>query len=292
MFGALGLLWGIPYLFSSIAVQELAPSVVVVGRCVIGALVLLPLAIRSGDVRLVLRRWPVVLAYSVVQMAIAWLLLTDAQQHIASSLAALLVASTPIFATILALVLRIERRLTGRRVAGLAVGLAGVAALVGVGGGGLGDTPLRPVLQVLATAVGYAVGPMIVAKRLGGVSPITVNAVALTFAALLHAPLAARTWPTEMPSGAALGSVLALGVLSTAVAFVLMFRLIAEVGPAPTTVVTYLNQAVALLAGVLVLSEPLTTGIAIGFPLVLLGAFLATWRPRRARVGDVVARAG
>ena len=292
MFGALGLLWGIPYLFTSIAVQELSPSVVIVGRTVIGALVLLPFAIRSGDLRLVLRKWPVVLAYGAIEVAIAWLLLTDAQQHIASSLAGLLVASVPIFATILALVLRIERRLTGRRVVGLAVGLAGVAALVGIGAGDVGSTPLRPVLQVLGTAICYAVGPMIIAKRLGEASPVAVNAVALTFAALIHAPFAARTWPTETPSAGALGSVLVLGLLPTALAFVLLFKLVAEVGPAPTTVVTYLNQAVALLAGVLFLSEPITPGILIGFPLVLVGAFLATWRPRRARVGEAAAMAG
>ncbi len=290
LFVALGIIWGIPYLFIRIAVDELSPAVVVLGRTVIGALVLLPFAVRSGDLRAVLRRWPLVLAYATVEIMLAWWLLTDAERHITSSLAGLLVAATPIFATILALVLRIDRRVSPVRVVGLLVGLGGVAALAGVDAAG--GAPLRPVLQVLATALCYAIGPMIIARRLGGVSPVAVNAVALSFAAIAYAPFAAGTWPTVAPSGGAIASVVVLGLVPTALAFVLLFQLIAEVGPAPATVITYLNQAVALLAGVIFLSEPVTTGILVGFPLVLVGAFLATWQARRARVTEVAARAG
>ncbi|QAY62857.1 DMT family transporter [Xylanimonas allomyrinae] len=290
LFGSLGLIWGIPYLFIRIAVADLSPAVVVLGRCVIGALVLLPFAVRSGDLRAVLRRWPVVLAYASVEIATAWWLLTDAERHITSSLAGLLVAAVPIFATALALVLRIERRLPVRRVAGLLVGLAGVAALAGVDAAQ--GAALRPVLQVLATALCYAVGPMIVARSLGGVSPVAVNAVSLTFCSLVYAPFAIATWPATAPSGGAVASVVVLGLVPTALAFVLLFALIAEVGPAPATVITYLNQAVALVAGVLFLGEPITAGILVGFPLVLVGAFLATWRPRRALIAEATARAG
>lgn len=290
LFVALGIIWGIPYLFIRIAVGELSPAVVVLGRTVIGALVLLPFAVRSGDLRSVLRRWPLVLTYGGVEVMLAWWLLTDAEQHITSSLAGLLVAATPIFATILALVLRIDRRVSPVRVVGLLVGLGGVAALAGVDAAG--GAPLRPVLQVLATALCYAVGPMIIARRLGGVSPVAVNAVALSFAAIVYAPFAIGSWPAAAPSGGAIASVVVLGLVPTALAFVLLFELVAEVGPAPATVITYLNQAVALVVGVIFLSEPVTTGILVGFPLVLVGAFLATWQARRARVTEVVARAG
>ncbi|QAY71252.1 DMT family transporter [Xylanimonas protaetiae] len=290
LFVALGIIWGIPYLFIRLAVAELSPPVIVLGRCVIGALVLLPFALRSGDLRAVLRRWPLVLAYAGVEIMLAWWLLTDAERHITSSLAGLLVAATPIFATVLALALRIDRRVSPLRVTGLLVGLGGVAALAGVDAAG--GAPLRPVLQVLATALCYAIGPMIIARRLGGVSPVAVNAVALSLAAIVYAPFAVASWPTSTPSGGVIGSVVLLGLVPTALAFVLLFQLIAEVGPAPATVITYLNQAVALLAGVVFLSEPVTTGIVVGFPLVLVGAFLATWRPRRARVAEPAARAG
>ncbi|GAB2466187.1 DMT family transporter [Xylanimonas ulmi] len=290
LFGALGLIWGIPYLLIRIAVADLSPAVIVLGRCVIGALVLAPFAVRSGDLRAVLRRWPAVLAYASVEIATAWWLLTDAERHITSSLAGLLVAAVPIFATALALMLRVERRLSALRVVGLLVGLAGVAALAGVDAAQ--GAALRPVLQVLVTALCYAVGPMIVARSLGGVSPVTVNAVALTFCAIVYTPFALATWPTAAPSGGALASVVALGLVPTALAFVLLFELIAEVGPAPATVITYLNQAVALVAGVTFLGEPITTGILVGFPLVLAGAFLATWRPRRARLAGAVAHTG
>ncbi|WP_425956948.1 DMT family transporter [Xylanimonas sp. McL0601] len=290
LFGALGLIWGIPYLFIRIAVEDLSPAVVVLGRCVIGALVLLPFALRSRDVRAVLRRWPVVLAYAGVEIATAWWLLTDAEQHITSSLAGLLVAAVPIFATVLALVLRIDKRLPAMRAAGLLVGLVGVAALAGLDAAQ--GAELRPVLQVLLTALCYAIGPMIIARKLGGVSPVAVNAVALTFCAIVYTPFAIATWPTTPPSGGAVASVVVLGLVPTALAFVLLFALIAEVGPAPATVITYLNQAVALIAGVLFLGEPITTGILVGFPLVLLGAFLATWRPRRVRVAEAAALAG
>ncbi|ACZ30952.1 protein of unknown function DUF6 transmembrane [Xylanimonas cellulosilytica DSM 15894] len=290
LFVALGIIWGIPYLFIRIAVEELSPAVIVAARCVIGALVLLPFALRSGDLRAVLRRWPLVLAYAGVEIMLAWWLLTDAERYISSSLAGLLVAATPIFATVLALALRIDRRVSPLRVVGLLVGLGGVAALAGVDAAA--GAPLRPVLQVLLTALCYAVGPMIIARRLGGVSPVAVNTVALTFAAIAYAPFAVATWPATPPSGKVVASVVVLGLVPTALAFVLLFALIAEVGPAPATVITYLNQAVALVAGVAFLSEEVTTGILVGFPLVLLGAFLATRQARRARVAEAVARTG
>lgn len=290
LFVALGVIWGIPYLFIRVAVAELSPAVVVFGRCAIGTLALLPLAVRSGDLRAVLRRWPLVLAYAAVEVMVAWWLLTDAERHLTSSFAGLLVAATPIFAAVLALALRIDRRVSPTRVAGLLVGLGGVAALAGFDAAS--GAPLRPVLQVLGTAVCYAIGPMIIARRFGGISPVAVNAVVLSLATIVYLPLAARSWPAAAPSGGAVAAVVTLGLVPTALAFVLLFHLVAEVGPARATVITYLNPAVALAAGVVFLSEPVTTGMLVGFPLVLLGAFLATRQARRAQQGRVAVRAG
>lgn len=291
LFAALGVMWGVPYLFIVIAVAEIAPGVIVFGRCLIGAAILLPFAARGGDLRAALRRWPWILGYACLEMTVAWLLVTNAQRHIASSLSGLLIASVPIFATVIALALRIERRIPLRRGLGLLTGLLGVTALVVLGGDG-GPTPTWPILMMLGAALCYAFGPMVIEKRLRGVDPIAVNCLALAMATVMHTPLAIHSWPTSLPSRGALGSVALLGLFPTAIAFVLLFKLIDEVGPAPTTVVTYLNQVVALVAGVVFLREPITRGIVVGFPLILFGAFLATWRVRAARDGELTEVSG
>lgn len=289
LFWSLAVIWGIPYLLIRVAVDELSPAVVVFGRCVIGALVLLPFALRGSGVRRVLARWPIVLVYAAVEVAGPWYLLSDAEQHITSSLAGLLVATVPIIGAVIAFVIRLDDRLDLVRATGLLLGFGGVVALVGLDVGT--HVPLWPTLQVLLVALGYAIGPMIVTRYLSDLPPVEVNLVVLSVCALGYAPFALATWPDSRPSAQAIGSVVALGVVCTAVAFVLLFALIGEVGPTRATVITYINPAVAIIAGVLLLDEPLTAGILVGFPLVLAGAFLATRRrsgpvPRGATAAD------
>jgi drug/metabolite transporter (DMT)-like permease len=274
LFAALGIIWGIPYPLLRIAVAEVSPAFVVFIRVAIGALILLPFAIRSGDLRQALRRWPWVLAFAAVELIIAWYLLTEAEVHINSSLAGLLIAATPIFGAVLVLLLRIERRIAGLRIAGLLIGFAGVATLAGLDAAG--GAPLRPVLQLFGVAFLYALGPIIAGRKLGDLSSMAVNVLAMTMTSVVYTPFAIATWPTKVPSGAVIAALIALGVVTTALAFAIFFALVKEVGPAPTTVITYVNQGVALLAGVVFLGEPLTTGILIGFPLILVGAFFAT----------------
>ena len=288
LFWSLALVWGIPYLLIRVAVEEMSPAVVVFGRCVIGALVLLPFALRSGGMRRVLARWPAVLAYTAVEVAGPWYLLSDAEQHITSSLAGLLVATVPLIGAVLAFVVRVDDRLDLVRGTGLLLGLGGVVALVGLDAGT--HVPLWPTLQVLLVALGYAIGPMIVKRHLSDLPPVTTNFVVLAVCALGYVPFAAATWPDTRPSAQAVGAVVALGLVCTALAFVLLFALIGEVGPTRATVITYINPAVAIIAGVLLLDEPLTAGILVGFPLVLAGAALATRRrsgpePRAAASG-------
>jgi drug/metabolite transporter (DMT)-like permease len=276
LFWSLALVWGIPYLLIRVAVDELSPAVVVFARCLIGALVLLPFALRGGGIRRVLARWPVVLAYAAVEVAGPWYLLSDAEQHITSSLAGLLVATVPIIGVAIAFVIRLDDRLDLLRAVGLLVGFGGVVALVGLDVGT--HVPLWPTLQVLLVAVGYAIGPMIVNRYLSDLPPATTNFVTLTVCAVGYAPFAAVTRPQDPPSAQAVWAVVALGVVCTALAFILLFALIGEVGPTRATVITYVNPAVAIIAGVLLLDEPLTAGILVGFPLVLAGAVLATRR--------------
>lgn len=277
LFAAMAVIWGLPYLFIRVAVADLDPAVVVGGRCVIGVAVLAPLAVRSGGTGAVLRRWRVVLLYTAVEVAAPWYLLTDAERLLSSSFAGLLVAAVPLIGAVLGLLLGQDDRLGARRVAGLLIGVAGVVALLGLDVEGLS---LWPTIEVLLTATGYAIGPFIISRRLADLPSIPTNTVVLSIAALGYLPFALTRLPATAPSVEAVASVVVLGVVCTALAFILFFALIAEIGPSRAPVITYLNPAVALAAGVVVLHEPVTVGMLVGFPLVILGSVLATRRAR------------
>ncbi len=277
MFIALGVIWGVPYLLIKVAVRDIDPVLVVIGRTLIGGLLLLPLALHRQVLMPVLRRWRALLLYTVVEISGPWFFLGHAETKLNSSTSGLLLAVVPIVATIILVSSRSER-FDLRRAIGLAIGLAGVALLVGLD---IHVDDLLSVGFVMLTAIGYAFGPIIIARKLSDLPPLGVVTVSLLFAAVLYAPLAPWLWPTTVAADSAL-SVLALAVICTAVAFLVFFALIAEVGPARSTVVTYLNPAVAIVLGIAVLGEPFTVGMAIGFPLVIIGSILATARSRGA----------
>ncbi len=281
LFGTLSVIWGTPYLFIKIAVEELHPAYVVCTRVAIAAALLLPVAAVRGQLRPTLARWRWVTAFAVVEIAVPFGCLGFAETRITSSLTGLLVAAVPLMGALLAWGLGLDDRLDGRRLAGLLVGLAGVVALVGVDVRG-GD--LLAVLAVLVTAFGYALGPIIVAARLSDVPSLAVTAVALALNAIWYAPFAWLARPDDVQAvpASAWVSITYLGLVASALAFLVFFALVAEVGPARTTVITYLNPAVAVALGVAVLDEPVTAGILLGFPLVLLGSWLATRRSRAA----------
>lgn len=273
LFLSLSLIWGLPYLFIKVAVADLNPVVIVWGRVALAALVLLPIALARGMVKQLRPYVWWILAFAVIEIGIPFLMLGWAETRISSSLAALLVAAVPIIAAVLALILGLDDRLSGIRVVGLFVGIVGVACLVGLdvtGGQWLA------VGAMLIVALGYATGPIIVATKLSAAPSLGVIAVALSLNALWYAPLAWIARPSTHVPAHAWGAVAVLGLVCTALAFLVFFSLIAEVGPARTTVITYLNPAVALILGVIVLNEPITLGLVIGFPLVLLGSYLAT----------------
>lgn len=272
LFVSLGIIWGLPYLFIKVAVESLSPPVIVFGRVVLGAALLAPIAWRRGALRAVRPVIGWVALFSLIEITGPWVLLTFAETRVSSSFAALMISAVPLVGAVTAHLMHLDDRFDRARVLGLALGVSGVAALVGL------DVQAGGYIAVAAlaiTAIGYALGPIIVSTRLQGVPSIGVISVTFIMNALIYAPFAAATWPASAPAGA-WGSVLVLGVLCTAIAFLIFFALIAEVGPTRMTVITYVNPAVAVLLGIIVLGEPLTLGIAIGFPLVLLGSFLAT----------------
>ncbi len=281
LFLAMSVIWGVPYLLIKVAVEDLSPVVVVFGRCLIGAALLLPWTIARGHLRPALRQWRWLLAFTLLEMTGPWLLLGYAEQTLSSSLTGLLVAAVPFVAAIAGRVLG-EERLTPVRLAGMGLGVAGIALLLGLDVGGAAWVPLA---AVALTVVGYGTAPLIVTRKLGDVHGVAASSVALAVTAVVYAPFAlTRLDEVSAAPGTALLSVAVLGVVCTAVALSLFFALIREVGPQRALVITFLNPAVAVLLGVLLLDEPFTLGLAVGLPLVIAGCALATRRnePRAA----------
>jgi len=275
LFIALSVIWGVPYLFIKVAVEYISPAVLTSTRTGLAALVLAPLAIRGGQLRPLLARWRWVLAFALIEIAVPFGLLGAAEQRLSSSLTGLLVAGVPLIGAVLGVALRLADRIDRRRLIGLLVGFAGVAALVGIDLRG-GD--LLAAGAVLVAATGYALGPIIVDRRLSDLPSLGVTVAAMGLNGIGYLPWAVLTRPQHAVPVRVWGAVAVLGVLCSALAFLLFFALVAEVGPSRTTVITYLNPAVAVGLGVSVLGEPFTIGIAVGFPLVLLGSYLATRR--------------
>jgi len=275
LFIAMSIIWGIPYLMIKVAVEGVSVPVLVFARTAVGAAVLLPLALSSGIPTIVRRHWKPLLGFAFFEIIAAWFLLSDAERHLTSSMTGLLIAASPIIAAILDRFTGGERRLGFKRIIGLAVGLSGVAVLAGPH---LAGGSAWPIIEVLLVATCYAIAPLIAARHLGDVPALPMTATCLGFAALVYGAPAAATWPTEMPSTRVLLALAGLAVICTALAFIVFFALIREVGAPRALVFTYVNPAVALLAGVIVLNEPVTAWHIAGLALVLTGSVLATRR--------------
>lgn len=275
LFATVSVIWGMPYLFIKIAVDEMSPSVVAWSRLALAAAILLPVAWKLGALRGLRERWRILTLFAAVEMAIPWPLISFGEVHITSSLAAILIAAVPLFVALIALRFDHSERPTPTRLVGMLIGLAGVAALVGIDIGGRTDE-LLGALAVLLAAFCYAIGPMIVKRRLSDVDPLGPVAASLAIATLLVTPFAAADIPDSVPSGEAVASIAVLGLVCSALAFLFFFRLIAEVGAGRATVITYVNPVVALALGVAVLDESVTTGVVVGLLLILAGSWLST----------------
>lgn len=274
LFSLMGVVWGVPYLMIKVAVEDLSPSMVVFTRCALGAALLLPFALRQGALlRTVRTHWRPVLAFACTEIIGPWFTLTDAERHLSSSTAGLLIAGVPIVGVVLARFFGDTERLGPRRVTGLALGLGGVGVLTVPHLTG-GDA--KSLGEVFLTVLGYATAPLIAARHLRNVSSLQLTAACLTLAALVYAAPAAATWPAALPSSEILLSLAGLGILCTAVAFVAFLELIKEVGPIRASVITYINPAVAVAVGALFLDEALTPGVLTAFALILTGSVLAT----------------
>ncbi|MFM9050607.1 MAG: DMT family transporter [Actinomycetota bacterium] len=279
LFAALSIIWGTPYLFIRVAVMSVEPSVMVALRVGLAALLLLPIAAARGEFRGIRPHLPWIALFGLVEITGPFLLLGYAETALTSSTTALLIAVVPIVAAILARSLGLDRHLGWRRILGLAIGFGGVAVLVGLDVAG---DQLWAVGAAALTVLGYALGPIVISTKLANAPSLAVISLALGFNALLYAPIAWVQRPTTAVPAEAWWSIVILGILCTAIAFLIFFALVKEVGPSRMTVITFLNPAVAVILGVIVLSEPVTLGLILGFPLVLLGSYLAT-RPDRAR---------
>jgi drug/metabolite transporter (DMT)-like permease len=290
LFVALGVIWGIPYLLIKVAVGGVAPPVLVLARVTIGAALLLPIAIRKGQLASLLPHWRWLLTFAVVEIIAPWLLLSEAETKLASSLSGLLIASVPILVALLSMVTGGSDRLTWVRWTGLLLGLVGVVLLAGRGAAG---GHALAILEVLGVALCYATGPIIVSRKLSELPSLGMTAVCLAFAAIVYAPFAALAWPSAVPAAKVIASIVTLGVLCTAIAFLIFFALIAETGPARASVITYVNPAVAVALGVSVLGEPFTAAMAVAFVLILGGSVLATRPPTpTARITESAADRG
>ena len=280
LFGLMSVIWGIPYLFIRVAVAEITPATLVFARTSIAAVILLPIALARVDLRAVLVRWRWVVAFAAVEIAVPWVMLGSAEQRVSSSLAALLIAGVPLVGTAIALATGGADRVGRAGLVGLLIGLIGVLAIVGADFEASDATAL---VQIAVVIVGYAVGPAILSRRLGGLPSVGVMALSLGLCALVYLPIAAVQLPSVMPSTNVLAAVVILAVLCTACAFLVFAALIAEIGPVRATVITYVNPAVAAVLGVLVLNESFSIAMGIGFALVILGSTLATRQSRAIR---------
>ena len=279
LFGLMCVIWGVPYLMIKVAVTGVSVPVLVFARTALGGLLLLPLALRGGQLAALQPYWRPIGLFALLEVVVPWALLAHAERDLTSSTTGLLIAASPILAVVVARLLGTAERVGAVRTVGLGIGLAGVAVLAA--------PELRAgspvaIVEVLLVAVCYAAAPQVAARRLQDVPPLPMTTACFGLGALVYAVPAIVTWPAAVPSGWVLASIAGLAVVCTALAFVVFLTLVREIGPSRALVFTYVNPAVAVAAGVLILGEPLTATMLVAFGLILAGSVLATRAGRRA----------
>ena len=276
LFLALSVIWGIPYLLIRIAVRHgVTPAALAWARVALAAVLLLSLAWRAGTLRSLRGKWRWLLAYAVAEVSIPFPMIAAGEEHVSSSLAAIVIASVPLIGALLALRFDPSERPTPVRALGLLIGFGGVIALVGLDVAGHSGE-LLGTGAVLLGAVGYAIGPMVIKSGLASLDPRATMGGSLAIAAVLLAPTVALDPPRAVPSAGAIAAVMVLGVVCTAAAFVIYTVLIAEAGPSRATVITYVNPVIAVALGVGLLGERPGVGAVAGLLLILAGSWLST----------------
>lgn len=285
---AVGIIWGTPYFLIKIAVAEVSPATVVLARTLIGALVLLPFALRRGGLGVLRGHWPALLGFAALEILGPWFFISNAELDIDSSTAGLLIAAVPLLSVITGRLLGDRLPVAGLRWIGLFIGIGGVALLTGPVAA-RGHT--WAVVQMVLAAIGYAVAPILAERKLREVPAIPLTAACLAIAAIVYAPVVAIEGKLHVPSTGVILALVALGLVCTAFAFVLFFTLIVEVGGARSTLVAYINPLVAVLLGALLLDEPLTWLVAGAAALILTGSALAGRRARPPQTLEEIGRA-
>jgi drug/metabolite transporter (DMT)-like permease len=278
LFALMSVIWGLPYLMIKVAVGGVSVPVLVFARTTIGAAILLPIALRRVNWDVLRKVWPWIVAFAVIEVIGPWALLSDAERGLSSSMTGLLIAAVPTIGAVLAGF--VGQRFGLKQWTGLVVGFGGVAVLAAPNLHG-GD--VWSVSEVLLTAFGYALAPIIADRKLQDVPSIVVTAATLAMAAVAYTPAAVATWPERLPDTDVLLALAGLAIVCTALALVLFFQLIREVGASRATVITYVNPVIAVAAGVLFLQEPLTVTTIVSFALILGGSVLATSRTTERR---------
>jgi len=284
-FAFVGLLWGIPYLLMKVSVADIPPPLIVAGRTFIGAMILIPISVRQGSFMDAVRGIKYVLPYAFLEMVGPWILITNAEKEISSGLAGLLIATVPIFATIFTSLRGDHTVWQPKRIFGLVVGFIGIVALVGIESITGSSNPKAIAMCILA-ALMYAYAVLMVTSNLPDVEGVAINGLAMAITSLFYLPIAIAMWPSNSVSLNAVAALVALGVFSTAIAFMLFFTVIKEIGAARGSLTTYVNTAVAVVLGIFVLGEPITLGIIVGLPLVLLGSYLASRKTKLAVIAE------
>ena len=278
LFALVGVLWGVQYLFMKVAVEELSTPVIVFSRLLIGAAVLVPLALYEKTLRPALKYWKYIALYAVAEMVIPWTLITNAQKDLSSGVVALLVATVPIWATLFAHHTGDSTAAHRTRIFGIALGLIGIVFLVGIET--LNDFGnMRALIQVLIASASYAYAVNMITRKAPETSGVAINGIAMALSTIIFAPFALTHLPTKTPSSEAILATIGLGVICTAFAFWVFFIVLKEIGAARASLVVYPNTAVAVVLGIFLLDEQLTLAIAIGLPMVLLGSYFASRKP-------------
>ncbi len=279
----LSVVWGGSFLFIGVAVRELPPLTIVALRVGTAALaLLLVLRLMGVDLPRTRQAWTAFLGMSVLNNVIPFTLIVWGQSHIASGLASILNATTPLFTVIVAHYLTDDERLTGQRLAGVIVGFVGVAVMIGAAAFASLDASILAQLAVLGAALSYGFGSVFGRRfKTMGIPPITTAAGQVTVSSALLLPTALivdRPWTLAMPSSGAILSLAGLGLVSTAFAYLIFFRLLARAGATNVGLVTFLIPVSAILLGVLILGETLAVRHMVGMALIGAGLILIDGR--------------
>jgi len=274
-FAALCIIWGVPYFFVKLAVQELSPLVIAWGRVALGTFVLLPIAWRRGALRSLGKHKLALCAFALVEFVIPFSAIALGERWVSSSVTGILIATVPLAVVLLSRFFGLREHLGAWRLTGLALGFIGVVALLGLGtiSGALG---WAGVACMLLASVGYAIGPLIIQRHLNELDAFGPLAASLLIASVVLLVPAILDSPKQLPTAVALMSIAVLGILCTAMAMLLMFYLVTHAGASRASLITYINPAVATLLGVWLLREHLGAGGITGFALILFGSWLAT----------------